>query len=241
MLGAILSALGLQVSRTPGFGYDVAEVDAYRAVARAQVAAMSADERRQLAAAGRAYDIRQRPTTFPSLDAQIAYHHQRLLEMIAMNESNSTEAQQDTHEKQWDAATAVQQAPTHQPVSAANKIQPPHTPEAARSTAEAEAASNIPAVWAPPCAPQAKLSVTQQADSSAAAIQPCGEQVPEDASKAGQQARRRAAMVAAEDASRVQASAAYGRGQQHRQQQHLIAAPARARHFHTVSAQKKTQ
>jgi hypothetical protein len=75
---------------------------------------MSADERRQLAAAGRAYDIRQRPATFPSLDARIAYHHQRLLEIIAMNEFNSTEAQQDTHEKQWDAAAAVQQAPTHQ-------------------------------------------------------------------------------------------------------------------------------
>ncbi|KAI3434935.1 hypothetical protein D9Q98_002989 [Chlorella vulgaris] len=244
MFGAILSALWSQDSpeqpRTPDRVSGVlaavrAEADAYLAASRAQVAAMSADERRLLAAAGRARaGSRGKLERFASPEARAAHRHQEVLELAAI-------IQEDTENNQH-AGAAAQAAREDQRFPASTKNQAPHTPIAAATpAAEAFAEQRIPASCVPACAQQVKLSAKEQADPSTAAVQPCGGQVPEHAAKAGQQAQRRAAEVASVDACRAPAREAVERVQRYQQQRHPVAVAARAHRFYPVPAEKKNQ
>ncbi|KAI3434896.1 hypothetical protein D9Q98_002950 [Chlorella vulgaris] len=197
-----------------------AEADAHLAAAHAQVAAMSADERRQLAAAGRARVVF--PERFASWEAERAYLQQRLLELAAKIQVNA--------ENKQHAAASARQARSDQPFSADTKDQAPQLPSAARPAAEANAEQRIPAAWATTRTQQAKLSVKGPEDLSAAAGRRCEGQV-----------LTRPSEEAAKNASRAHAREAVERDQHHRQQQRPVAVAAWARQFYPVPAEKKTQ
>lgn len=88
-------------SRSKVFAEIQAELDAYVDAAHAQVAVMSADERRQLAAAGRTRVFF--PEAFASREAERAYRLERLRELAAITQDNA--------EKQLAAAAARQARP----------------------------------------------------------------------------------------------------------------------------------
>jgi hypothetical protein len=112
MFGAMLSALWSQdppeQPRTPDSATSLdasikAAAAAHVAAARAQVAAMSAEERAPLAAAGRArFRVRAAPETFASPEAEEAYRHQRLLELAAAIQEDI-----ENNQREWAAGCSA--------------------------------------------------------------------------------------------------------------------------------------